>query len=275
MLLEPADAGHTLAYSRLILDGRMPHRDFISIWMTGSPLLYLPLARWGGDWTLWLARWVVWLQFAWSAWAWTGIFSRLMRCSPSTWERGCWALAIFIGSVHTSTIFPGGGMDSLWLVSVGIWLALSDRASWKGLGYFFVGSSAVCKQSFGLVAPAALLLLGDGTKWWCWMAASAPVLAYGGIMAVAGALPDAWIQLTASHDLVTRGLMHYVTSWACWLGVGLGGGMAVADGRPGSARANLGRLAGAGRTGGRGDCVGAVAGSGRVHRADLVCAMDL
>ena len=235
MWLETADAGQVLAYSRLILDGRMPHRDFMTIRMAGSPLLYLPLARWGGDWTLWLARWCVWLQFAWLGWAWTGIFSRLMAWRPSPWERVCWALAIFIGSIHTAALYPGEAMDSLWLLSVGLRLALSDRPRWKGLGYLLLGSSAICKQSFGLMAPAALLILGDGRRWWCWLAAAAPILTYGGVMALTGSLPDAWLQGGAYHDLATPGMAHYLTSRACWLGVGLGAGlgwlMAAADRR--------------------------------------------
>ena len=52
----PTDEGFTLAHSRRILDGQVPHRDFIIIRPFISPLLHVPEVFFGGDYTLWLSR---------------------------------------------------------------------------------------------------------------------------------------------------------------------------------------------------------------------------
>src|SRR5918912_610006 len=56
----PTDDGFILAYSRRLLDGQVPHRDFISIRPVGSSYLHLIEVVIGGDYTLWISRLFVW-----------------------------------------------------------------------------------------------------------------------------------------------------------------------------------------------------------------------
>src|SRR3954470_20794631 len=60
----PVDDGFTLAYSRRILEGQVPHRDFIIIRPFVSPLIHTPFVLLGGDYTYWASRFFVWFQFA-------------------------------------------------------------------------------------------------------------------------------------------------------------------------------------------------------------------
>src|ERR1051326_4030664 len=47
----PTDEGFTLALSRRIIDGQVPHRDFILGAPFFSPLLHVPFVLFGGDYT--------------------------------------------------------------------------------------------------------------------------------------------------------------------------------------------------------------------------------
>ena len=67
----PTDEGFVLAYSRRVLDGQVPHRDFISIRPAGSAYLHAPELAIGGQRALWMSRAAVWLQFVVIAWGWT------------------------------------------------------------------------------------------------------------------------------------------------------------------------------------------------------------
>src|SRR3712207_1301334 len=60
----PVDDGFTLTYSRRILEGQVPHRDFIIIRPFISPLLHTPFVLFGGEYTYWVSRIFVWFQFA-------------------------------------------------------------------------------------------------------------------------------------------------------------------------------------------------------------------
>src|SRR5919199_1538178 len=66
----PTDDGFTLAYSRRILEGQIPHRDFIIIRPFVSPLIHTPVVLFGGDYTYWVSRFFVWFEFACTSWAW-------------------------------------------------------------------------------------------------------------------------------------------------------------------------------------------------------------
>src|SRR4030042_3917580 len=60
----PTDDGFILAYGRRLLEGQIPHKDFISIRPSGSAFLHLPEVAFGGDYTFWISRLVFWFQQA-------------------------------------------------------------------------------------------------------------------------------------------------------------------------------------------------------------------
>src|SRR5881392_1943649 len=97
----PTDDGFTLAYSRRLLDGQVPHRDFIIIRPFFSPLLHVPEVWLGGASTLWLSRLIVWLQFACLAAAWTLVCDRLTNRSFSPAAAFFCGLICFAATVHT------------------------------------------------------------------------------------------------------------------------------------------------------------------------------
>src|SRR5213080_3897659 len=97
----PTDEGFTLAHSRRILDGHVPHRDFIMIRPFLSPLLHVPFVWWGGEYTFWLSRLFVWFQLATISWVWVSIVNRMMKFPFSATKRIFIALISFAATTHT------------------------------------------------------------------------------------------------------------------------------------------------------------------------------
>lgn len=62
------DEGWMLAGSRRLLDGEVPHRDFISLRPAGSSLLHVPEVAFGGDHVILLSRLAAWIQYGVIAW---------------------------------------------------------------------------------------------------------------------------------------------------------------------------------------------------------------
>jgi hypothetical protein len=78
------------------------------------------------------------------------------------------------------------------------------------MGYLFLGTAYLCKQSFALVAPAAVLLLGDARRPRAWVAAALPALLYAVYLGATGALPDAVAQLGSQTELHGYGILRFV-----------------------------------------------------------------
>jgi len=206
----PSDDGFTLAYSRRILEGQAPHRDFIIIRPFVSPLLHVPFVAFGGPYTFWLSRWFVWCELAWIAFLWVVILNRLLdRPFPSR-QRFLAVLIAFAASAHSFPIIAWHTIDGLLFVSLGLWLAGHENARKKIPGYALIGMGYLCKQNFALFVPLVLAILGDWRNVRCWLAAALPGLAYFGFVLAAGAAADAVVQLSSQADLLSSGVIAYL-----------------------------------------------------------------
>ena len=222
MGFNPSDDGFVLAYSRRLLGGQMPHRDFISIRPVGSALLHAPAVLLGGDSVFWLSRLLVWLEFSCVAWVWTGIAAGRMKLRFGAWERVLLAVIALALSAHSFPAMAWHTTDAVFLSSAG--LALCVRASRRAelAGYALVGLACLCKQNFLVMAPAALLALGGWRRLGPWLAAAAPGVVYLAWLAAAGALPDAWAQMTAQAGLLQAGVIPYLVVFSFPWGILLG-----------------------------------------------------
>jgi hypothetical protein len=218
----PTDDGFILAYSRRLLDGQVPHLDFISIRPVGAALLHMPSVWLGGQVTFWIDRLVVWFEFAMIAWAWTRLVRILAGRASSLPETLLATWIAFVLTCHTFPVMPWHTVDGLALVSAGALLAMSPHVAGKAAGYFLLGAAALCKQNFLPVAPAAVLILGDHRRWPAWAAAIAPLVLYAGYLATAGAAGSAWHQLGSQTDLLQTGVVVYVRNPYFHLGLALG-----------------------------------------------------
>src|ERR671921_1624312 len=120
------DEGFTLAYSRRILEGQVPHRDFIIIRPFISPLLHTPFVLFG-EYTYWASRFFVWFQFACISWAWVCIADRAFGNPFDNATKPFVALASFAASVHYFVLTAWHTVDGLFLASIGVWMLLTRQ----------------------------------------------------------------------------------------------------------------------------------------------------
>ena len=206
----PTDDGFNLAYSRRILEGQVPHRDFIIIRPFLSPLLHVPFVLWGGDSTYWISRFFVWFQLACIVWIWISLTEKGLKQTLGLVEKICFALIAIAASAHTFPIMAWHTIDGLFLLSIGLLLCDTDKPTNKLIGYFLISTAYLCKQSFILGAPLTLLVLKDWKSVKYWLATLFPGLLYVIFLLFTNALPDAVAQLTSQKGLLSVGLIAYL-----------------------------------------------------------------
>ena len=141
---------------------------------------------------------------------WASVANRLTKAALSLTSRFSLALIAFAATTHTKHLTAWHTIDGLFLVAVGLALCVRPQRISKLAGYFLVGVSPLCKQSFVFMAPLSLLLLGDWARVKYWLAAALPPVLYLVYLVSARALPDAILQLTANTQLLTVGFQSYL-----------------------------------------------------------------
>lgn len=229
----PTDEGFILAASRRLLDGQVPHRDFISIRPAGPYLTFLPVVWLGGDYAIWLSRWVAWLQFAAASWWWVAALLALLPVALGPGARIALAWTVMAFSVHNFPIMAWHTLDALMFTGLGLALVTRrDGGAWLA-GYAALGAAGLSRQNFALLVPGVLVLLGDWKRPACWLAAVFPVAAAAVVLGLLGALPDAVLQLGSKQNLLGVGFFRYLAAdylpWGLVIGYG---GMALLAGPP-------------------------------------------
>ena len=207
----PVDDGFTLAYSRRILEGQVPHRDFIIIRPFLSPLIHTPFVLFGGDYTYWLSRFFVWFQFACISWAWVCIADRAFGNPFNNATKLFVALASFAASVHYFVLTAWHTVDGLFLASIGVWLLLAQQQKWgRMIGYLLIASAYLCKQSFLFVALLTLLLLGDWREKKYWLTIILPAVGYCAYLLATGSISEAVLQMASQTGFASTGVLSYL-----------------------------------------------------------------
>jgi len=144
----PTDEGFVLEGSTRILNGQLPHADFVSIRPALSYYLHIPEVWLGGGYTLYLARWVAWLQLSAIAWWWTSLLTKDQNILPI--HQFFLAGIVLCFSVHTFPLTAIHTIDGLFLVTLAVVLAEKER--WLLAG-FIAGLAGLCKQNYLLLLP--------------------------------------------------------------------------------------------------------------------------
>ncbi|MCJ7813088.1 hypothetical protein MUP95_07220, partial [bacterium] len=218
----PTDDGFILAGSRRILDGQIPHRDFISIRPAGSYFLHIPFVLFGGDYVFWVSRYFVWIQFASIAWIWTVIIARSFKIFSSWIEKFPVALVAFSFSAHYFPVMAWHTVDSLFLVTLGIILCLEQSMLAKMFGYLFIGTAQLCRLNFLPLIPIVIILLNDWRQKRFWLMVCVPITVYMVYLMFNRAVSDAIMQLSTYTNVLSRGVMTYVKCWSVLWGILIG-----------------------------------------------------
>ncbi|CAN5578341.1 hypothetical protein BH24ACT22_BH24ACT22_04680 [soil metagenome] len=207
----PTDDGFTLAYSRRILEGQVPHRDFIIIRPFLSPLIHTPFVLFAGEYMFWISRLFVWFQFACISWAWVAIINRAFDNPFGDVSRFFFALVAFVASVNLFALMAWHTVDGVFFASLGAWLLATRRhPAARGGGYVLIAIAYLCKQSFVFLAPLSLLIMGEWREKKHWAALAAPGLLYGVYLLLTGALDEAISQVGSQTGLFSVGVLSYL-----------------------------------------------------------------
>ncbi len=221
----PTDDGFTLAYARRILEGQVPHEDFIIIRPFLSPLIHTPIVLFGGEYTYWLSRLFVWFQFACIGWAWASIVNRYFDNPFDNATKMFVALVAFTACAHQFVLTAWHSIDGLFVASIGLWMVVARRSeTGKFMGYALIGAAYLCKQSFIFMAPLCVIFLGDWRDLRAWISMAIPGLLYCAWLLATGSFPEALLQLTSQTGIVSTGITSYLT-YATPLGVVAGFGL--------------------------------------------------
>ena len=229
----PSDDGVILAQSYRILNGEVPHRDFISIRPAGSAILHiihffspLPLeisARW-----LVLTEYLIYSIFITFllAGSW---FKGLRKARYRLLVSGS-VLVMFILNQNHYNLFPWTTIDSLFWFSLALfsWYKLKmclpgKHLRWQILVLFAVTCSLLCRQTFAL--PGGLLMvrmivweISRSERHWLrvlWSLVPAMVIGllpgwlYAGVLTYTGAWPDFLQQMTGRTELWETGVVRF------------------------------------------------------------------
>jgi len=220
----PTDDGFILAGSRRILDGQVPHRDFISIRTAGSHFIHVPFVLFGGDYVFWISRYFAWFQFACIAWVWTVIISHSFGTFRTGAHKFAFALIAFCFSAHCFPIMVWHSIDALFMASIGIMLCHKQSNLAKMVGYLLIGMSPLFRQNFVLLIPASIIIFNDWRQKRYWLVTGLPVVFYICYLAINGAMSDFFLQLSTYtyKNALMCGVVRYIlnsgTAWGILVG---------------------------------------------------------
>ncbi|MDD5503389.1 MAG: hypothetical protein PHH26_08015, partial [Candidatus Thermoplasmatota archaeon] len=202
------------------------HLDFISIRPAGSHILWAPLVAVGGEYTIWISRFVPWLQFAAISWIWVLIFEKAMGARIPILQKTVLAVIGFCLSVNGFPLMPWHILDAIFFSSIGALLCTSSSKGRKTAGFFLIGAAALFRLNFLPMIFASLIAFEGWKKLRFWIAALAPSAIYVIYLYVNGALADAMVQMGSYTDFFHAGIERYLFN--AWFLIGLGLGLALA-----------------------------------------------
>lgn len=229
----PSDDGVILAQSYRILNGEIPHRDFISIRPAGSGFMHA--IHYFSPLSLELsARWLVLFEYLIYSilitLLLTGSWFKGLRRSYLLFLTGGSVLVQFILNQNYYNLFPWTTIDSLFWFSLALyaWFRLKEKPDggtmlWRAVMFFGIASAFLCRQTFAL--PGLLLLIrmlvweirrSEGHWKHLIISLILPMLIgflpgwlYAGMLTATGSWPDFIDQLTGRTEFWQTGVARF------------------------------------------------------------------
>lgn len=207
--LNPSDDGFVLAYSRRILQGEIPHRDFISIRPVGSALIHALYLGFTGSHSIYLSRLFFWFELCLISITGIIVAEKLLKIKFNLLLKSSLAIMALFFCAHTFPPMAWHTVDGIFVYCLGLLLVLKRFKATDYIGYFLIGFSCLCKQNFLPIALATPFILGDWKRWKVWLLVFVPGIIYLLIGLVFGGLSDYLDQLTTQSGLKQTGLLTY------------------------------------------------------------------
>ncbi|HBF88918.1 MAG TPA: hypothetical protein DDX39_09780 [Bacteroidales bacterium] len=220
----PSDDGVILAQSFRILNGEIPHKDFISIRPVFSGILhtihfYSPLALEVS------ARWFVFFQYFIYSFVWVYLLFKNFVNNPSQKYFAILGSLAFLLNINFYNLFPWTTIDALFWFIIGLsFLVTSYKKSKKfsftvfaGIGFFFMTLAVLSRQTFGIpfaiiwILYAYNLLKSKKIKQLIFstLLGGIPFIFYFTILIITDSLSLFITQLTGRTELFETGILTY------------------------------------------------------------------
>ena len=209
----PTDDGFMLAYSRRLLEGQIPHRDFIIIRPALTPLLHLPELL-AGEYTFLLSRFVFWIEVCFTCTLLIIFLERKLAAPLTTGVKVSILILAVTGYVHTFPPMAWYTQDGLLLASLGlVFLTATRRVALQDLGCLALGAAVLCKQSFVFV-PVLAFTLRERTAWVRSLAlVLVPGCLYVAFLVITGSFHDALLQLVPYYGFRRFAVVPYFSKY--------------------------------------------------------------
>jgi hypothetical protein len=227
----PTDDGVVLAQSYRLLNGELPHRDFISIRPCLSGLLHmvhfrspLPLEESGR--LLTLIEFFLY-SFLWAFLLWAAFAFPAPSAGRVLFYFALTGITAFVVDLNTFMFYPWTTVDGILFSVLGFACLLpatgaepkSARSfSLSVFALFFAALAALCKQNFLIVTLFTFLCIarnyrkaGQGGRLAIVaLAGTSPLVLYLAMVAVIGAFPDFLRQMTGRHEYISLGIYPFL-----------------------------------------------------------------
>ena len=216
----PTDDGLFLSASRRIIDGEIPHLDFISIRPAGSALFHIFEVLYAGDYLYYLTRLFVWFQFSAISFFWMEVMKKKLFLR----DRYLFDIILIVISVmfcsHTFPIMSNPTVDGIFFCSLGIYLIALDKYNLKTIGYFLLGCTPLFKQSFLLVPFFVIFIFDDYKNYKHILLILTASIVYLLAMIGLGAISDFFIQLSSvDANIIDIGIISFLTNKYIYFGI--------------------------------------------------------
>lgn len=214
----PTDEGFILGYSKRVLDGEIPHLDFVSIRPALSAYLHVLDFAFGDEHLFYNSRLIAWLMLSMSIAIWMYVLAAKGQRLINTLAIGTISLVLV---THNYPLMAWHTIDGIFLSSVGYLLLRSEKGGWATVGALLLGMAYLCKQNFLLVGPIFIFFHAPKklTALLSWLL---PGLLYSAFIYYYGAFDTMLLQFKTETSLVQTGIFQYLLSPYLWIGVVLG-----------------------------------------------------
>ena len=211
----PTDEGFILGYSKRVLNGEIPHSDFISIRPALSAYLHTLDFTFGTERLFYNSRLIAWLMLSMSIGIWLFVLATKIQSRVTTIVIG---VISFLVVTHDYPVMAWHTIDGIFLCSLGYLALKSEKPGWAIIGSILLGAAYLCKQNFLLAGPVFIFFHAP-KKFKALIAWLLPGALYWLMIKVYGASAEMFDQFKTETSLLKTGIWQYISSPYLWLGV--------------------------------------------------------
>jgi len=209
----PTDEGFILAYSKRIIIGEIPHKDFISIRPIFSAYLHTFTYLFYDYGLFYVSRLIVNIEFALISVLSLNLINKIINRKLKLTHYIANLILVHYLSLHNFPFMSWHTIDGLLFVVIGMNLYFAKYRHAQLLGIFVISISAICKQNFIIIAPLFQLLIRKDLKLTNILNLSIsflPILIYILVFSLLSSISEIKSQLLTQSNFLKYAFLSYI-----------------------------------------------------------------